>query len=342
MWKLTDGVSNKPVPIKTLHTFGRMRRFQPYEAVVAALRKSVFLDVVGLEGLEGVQRKVPYDPSTRPTKSKVEARSIYVKGFGEEEPSTQFDIETFFIPYGPTRSVRLRRSDEDRLFKGSVFVEFQDEETAQKFMELEDKPKWKGEDLKYMTKTAYCEMKNQDILDGKVDPKIQTRAPGASGGRERGGRGRGRGGDRGGRGRGDFKDRRGNKNGDRSGGRDREDRDPNDWKKRREEDRENGFKNDRRGGRGNRNGRGGRGGRDGRDGRDNRNDRNCERDGYDIPPFMVQWMITNHYLVRKPTMRTRPKPNLRARSKSRLSNNPLQMERSALVKRMESQQKHQH
>lgn len=310
-----------------------MRRFQPYSAVVSALRNSVFLDVVGPQGEEGVQRKAPYDPATRQS-SKVEARSIYAKGFGEEEPSTQFDIETFFVPFGPTRSVRLRRSDQDRLFKGSVFVEFQDEETAQKFMDLEDKPKWKGEDLKYMTKAAYCDMKLKDIQDGKVEPKIQTQP---YRGRGRGGN---RGGDRGGRGRGDFKNRRGNKDGDRSGGRDREDRDPNDWKKRREDDRANGFKDDRRGGRGNRNGRGGRGGRDGRD---NRNDRNRERDesGYDNPSFMVQW-ITNHDLVIKPTLRPRPKSSLKAMPRSRLSNNPLQIETSNPAMKTEHQQRHQH
>ncbi|CAG8971249.1 hypothetical protein HYALB_00001415 [Hymenoscyphus albidus] len=262
LWTLTDGTSNKPVPIKEIHKFGRMRRFQPYEAVVTALRGSKYLDVVGIEGEEGIQRKAPYDPSTR-FSSGVEARSVYAKGFGDEEPSSQFDIEAFFAPYGPTRAVRLRRSAEDKLFKGSVFVEFQDEETAQKFMELDPKPLWKGkEELKYMTKAAYCEMKIEDIRDGKVEPAVQ---------RSFRGRGRGnRGGDRGGRGRGGFKDRRDDKNGDndRAG-----DRDPNDWKKRREEDRASGFKNDRRGGRGR--GRGGRG----RGGRDHKNDRNRERDG---------------------------------------------------------------
>lgn len=273
LWNLTDGTSNNPVSIKQLHEFGRMRRFQPYEAVVKALRGSATLDVVGEEGEEAVQRKTPFDPSSR-SKNTVEARSIYAKGFGEEEPSSQFDIEAFFAPYGPTRAVRLRRSFQDKLFKGSVFVEFQDEETAQKFIDLEPKPKWKGKDeLKIMTKAAYCEMKVDDIREGKVEPA--THMEGFRG-RGRGGRG----GDRGGRGRGDFKERRGNRDGGNDRSNDRGDRDPNDWKKRREDDRASGFKNDRRGGRGGRGnrGRGGRGGRDNRDRRDNRNDRNRERE----------------------------------------------------------------
>ncbi len=128
-----------------------MRRFQPESAVVAALRESAFLVVSGEEGSEQVNRKVAYDPSSPVSKS--EPRSVYAKGFGDEEPGSQFDIEAFFAPYGPTRSVRLRRTDE-KLFKGSVFVEFQDEETAKKFLDLDPKPLWKGHPLDIKSKKA--------------------------------------------------------------------------------------------------------------------------------------------------------------------------------------------
>lgn len=43
--KHVDGSNNIPVPIKLIHNFTRMRRFQPYSAVVAALRDSKVLDV---------------------------------------------------------------------------------------------------------------------------------------------------------------------------------------------------------------------------------------------------------------------------------------------------------
>ncbi|RDW92054.1 hypothetical protein BP5796_01448 [Coleophoma crateriformis] len=244
MWELTDGATNLPVSVAKIHSFKRMQRFQPYSAVVAALKDSEFLEVVGPEGSEEVKRKTPYDPKSR-LGHKSESRSIYVKGFGDEEPTTQFDIEAFFTPYGPINSVRLRRT-EDKLFKGSVFVEFADDELAEKFLALESKPLWQGKnDLKIISKREYIAGKEQDIKDGKLEPS-QTRP-------FRGGRG-GRGGSRGGR------------DGDR---------DPNDWKKRREHDQKNGFK-DRRGGRGGRGGRG-RGNRD-RDDRGPRNDRNRERE----------------------------------------------------------------
>lgn len=262
MMDSTKGLENKPVSLKKLHSFGRMRRFQPYSAVVTALRDSKFLNVTGEEGEEMVSRKVAYDPNSPISKS--ESRSVYVKGFGDEEPSSQFDIEAFFAQFGSTNAVRLRRTPE-KLFKGSVFVEWSDEETAKKFLDLEPKPQWKDKHtLQIMSKTAYLEVKQKEIADGTIQPS-------ESWGPTRGGRGRG---GRGGRG-------RGARNGqDRGGDRgDRGDRDPNDWKKRREDDQANGFKNDRKNQRG-------RGRRDDRGPRSNdRNQERVEKKEYVHPPL---------------------------------------------------------
>jgi lupus La protein len=273
LWDLTDGANNLPVFITKICEFGRMRRFQPISAVVEALKESHFLDVTGPEGEEQVKRKVPYNPHT--PRSKAEARSVYVKGFGDEEPSSQFDIEAFFAPYGPTNAVRLRRTQE-KLFKGSVFVEFADEAIAQKFLDLDPKPLWKGKHpLEIESKKSYTDRKEQEIKDGKTEP-AETWGPnrgkswgrGRGGNRDRGDRGHHRN-DGDGRGRGDA----------------RGDRDPDDWKKRREEDRASGFKDNHR----SRNDRGRRDGdRKGRSGRRDRDDRgplsdsrNREREGRD-------------------------------------------------------------
>src|ERR1700709_718916 len=202
MMNATKGPENQPVSIKKIHSFGRMRRFHPYSAIVAALKDSKFLNVAGAEGEEVVSRKVAYDPNTPASKS--EARSVYVKGFGDEEPSSQFDIEAFFAQFGSTTAARLRRTL-DKRFKGSVFVEWSDEETAQKFLELDPKPLWKGKHiLQIMSKKAYLEGKAQEIQEGTVQPS-ESWGPT---------RGRGRG--------------RGYHNGPNR--RDRGDRAPHDWK----------------------------------------------------------------------------------------------------------------
>lgn len=244
MWESCGGAENKPMKLKTIHSFKRMRTFQPYSAVVDAIKESKFLELSGEEGEEEVKRKYPYKPMNT-SKAKVEAATVYVKGFGDETPNTQFDLETFFAQFGEVKGLKLRRTNEN-LFKGSVFVTFADEEEANKFIKLEPSPKWKEHDLKIMSKRAYCDEKNDLIRQGKIEPNASNPRKFYEG-REsgnKGGRGRGRGGN-------NFRDR-----------------DQDDWKKRRENDQKNGFRDRRGGGRGGR-GRGrGRGGRDGDRGRD--------------------------------------------------------------------------
>lgn len=239
--ELTGLAENKPVPLATICSFKRMHRYKPHSAVVSALKDSDFLTLEGEEGQETIQRKKAFDP----TKStKFDERSIYVKGFGEEVPSTQFDIEAFFAQYGAFNSVRLRRGDKGG-FKGSVFVEWVDKEAAEKFMALDPKPQWKEHDLLVLWKVDYQKEKNDMIKSGALQ---------ASSNNNRSHRGR--------------RDNRGR-------GGDRPDTDPRDWKKRRDDDQKNGH-NDRRGGRdrGRGRGRGGRGrGGNQRRGRDHDDER---------------------------------------------------------------------
>lgn len=254
MWNLVDGEENKPVKLKTICAFKRMRRFTPYEAVVAALRDSTFLSVSGPEGDEEIQRKKPY--SADRNRERGMASSVYVKGFGDEQPSTQFEIEAWFTNYGPVNSVRLRRTNE-LLFKGSVFVEFQNEEIAKDFIALDPKPQWQGHELKIMSKKAYIDEKNELIKAGKLEPS-HNRHNRFFEGKEVGTGGRGRGGR-------DHK------------GRDGERVDRDDWKKRRDQDQKNGHR-DRDGGHFRGRGRGGRGNRGGYRGRDQRGPRDEPRE----------------------------------------------------------------
>src|SRR4051812_17768062 len=64
------GAENRPVPIKHIASFKRMHRFQPYSAIVAALRDSNDLIVIddgkfSGAGNEGVKRKEPLTVPTR-------------------------------------------------------------------------------------------------------------------------------------------------------------------------------------------------------------------------------------------------------------------------------------
>ena len=237
-----------------------MRHFQPLSAVLDALKESTVLNVV--EDDTAIQRKTPLPEGLvgkpmveiqKVHEDKTMARSIYAKGFGDEKPSTQFDIEAFFAQYGSTNSVRLRRAY-DGTFKGSVFVEFDSEETQKGFLALDPKPKWQGNELQIKSKKQYCDGKVDDISAGRVRPNNDDH-PHQKGDR----------------------DRRGEKGGQRN--RDgRDGKDDRDWRTRREEDRKSGFK-DRNGGRHKGFGSSGRGrgGGQGRDGRQRSRDRNDER-----------------------------------------------------------------
>ncbi|KAG2415288.1 hypothetical protein HFD88_006479 [Aspergillus terreus] len=209
------GSANRAVPLELLHSFKRMRRFQPFSAIVEALKSSETLELTDND--TAVRRKTPlpetvkdtHDPSVvKVFEDKAMNRSIYAKGFGNEEPTTQLDIEAFFAPYGPTNAIRLRRAN-DKSFKGSVFVEFESEEKQKAFLALDPKPKWKGQDLLIKSKKEYCDEKVRDIEAGRIKPSNNYR---------------GRGGHRG-------RDNRGN----RRGG------DNRDWRERRAEDQKKGF-----------------------------------------------------------------------------------------------------
>lgn len=326
---LTGGSKNRPVPLKLIHSFKRMRHFQPYSAVRDAVKASKFLTITGDD--DEITRNVPLDSrfsdDSVANRSLVHSmsmgRSIYAKGFGGETDSTQLDIEAFFAPYGPVRSVRLRRGNDNR-FKSSVFVEFENEELAQQFLELDPKPRWvapkknvdgvlvskgnndKTNDEEKQAKESAAEEKDTEekVVEeqagkGKADDHVDEEEEVTElevmskqdyvdlkheGILE--GTVKPRSPTRGFRGgRGNNQRGRGNKQGPRDWV------DKDDWKDRRDRDQ----REDRRGGRGGRgNKRGGRGGRSGRDDRDrgekghnDRRERDRE-DAKDIPPTRAE------------------------------------------------------
>lgn len=244
-----------------------MRHFQPVSAIVDALKESTTLNLV--EDDTCIQRKeaLPEGLVGKPMveikkvhEDKSMARSIYAKGFGEEGPNTQFDIEAFFAKHGPTNSVRLRRIYPEQTFKGSVFVEFDSESTQNSFLALEPKPKWQGKDLEIKSKKLYCDDKVEDIKAGKIRPNEQDERKGHQY-------------------KGHHRNHRDSPDYDQGGrGSEKDDRD---WRTRRDEDQKSGFKDKSRGkhrgfgssGRGGGRGRGGGGQRDRNDERNDRDER---------------------------------------------------------------------
>ncbi|KZT68546.1 hypothetical protein DAEQUDRAFT_738607 [Daedalea quercina L-15889] len=163
MWTLHTANPEHWVSLATVASFKRMREWQRRgdEFLLSALRLSQELEV----SEDGT--KIRRRSEVKKPKDQFE-RSIYAKGFStEENGETQTMLEDYFNKYGRTNAVRMRRTEE-KTFKGSVFVEFADFTSVEAFLNADPKPSWNGEELKIMTKEAYCEMKIKEKgLTGK-------------------------------------------------------------------------------------------------------------------------------------------------------------------------------
>ncbi|KAI9310909.1 hypothetical protein BX666DRAFT_2032400 [Dichotomocladium elegans] len=92
------------------------------------------------------------------------ARSIYAKGFpvSPESPSRQALIK-YFKEFGRVLMLKMR-TDEQRNFKGSVFVEYESPEVAKEVIvkQLE----YEGKELEVMSKQEYIDMKAREKFQG--------------------------------------------------------------------------------------------------------------------------------------------------------------------------------
>ncbi|KAI1499367.1 hypothetical protein F5X99DRAFT_411137 [Biscogniauxia marginata] len=100
-------------------------------------------------------------------------RSCYVKGFGDEEADTQSKIEDFFAQYGRFDVVYLRRVISPgrrgrRPFKGSVFVKWEDKNTATEFINLMPKPEYNGNPLVIKWMLDYKREKAEAIINHQI------------------------------------------------------------------------------------------------------------------------------------------------------------------------------
>lgn len=126
------------VPISTIATFNRMKKFRPIEKVVEILRGSKILQVS--EDGENVKRIVPLD-LTKGKESRIEKEKrtlvIMEVPFDHERlsiPQLQENLEAFFHKINDNIvQIRLKRDNRKR-FHGNVFIEFNSETAANEFL----------------------------------------------------------------------------------------------------------------------------------------------------------------------------------------------------------------
>lgn len=148
------------VTFECLVTFNRLKALSTdTDVIVKALRKSDS----GLVEISEDTKKVRRVPSKPLPENTVEARqnaktkTIYCKGFPKD--ASLDELEEFFADHGKVIYLVMRR-DEDRLFKGSVFVEFSSVDEATAFV-AQESVKYKDEELTKMMKNDYYKMKEK-------------------------------------------------------------------------------------------------------------------------------------------------------------------------------------
>lgn len=126
------------VPISTIATFNRMKKFRPIENVVEILRQSKVLQVS--EDGENVKRIVPLDLSKgKEARIEKEKRTLVIMEvpFDPERltiPQLQENVENFFHNLNDNIvQIRLKRDNRKR-FHGKVFIEFKTIEDANEFL----------------------------------------------------------------------------------------------------------------------------------------------------------------------------------------------------------------
>ncbi|KAM0788493.1 hypothetical protein ACM66B_001625 [Microbotryomycetes sp. NB124-2] len=194
------------IPLDTLCSFKRMRDYlQPppqglgsQDAVANAVKEGSNDVQVYKFGKDGQEEAGWYVRKTSELKKAGDVldRSAYAKGFPvpeghddetdegkkaqrEAEAELQKKIEAWVkdLGVGKALSVRMRREDKQvngktilkaGKFKGSIFIEFAETESVDKFVKLDPKPEFEGKPLEVMTKTAYVDMKREIYAPGSA------------------------------------------------------------------------------------------------------------------------------------------------------------------------------
>ncbi|CAG8633727.1 8652_t:CDS:2 [Ambispora gerdemannii] len=157
--KLRWSTDEEWVPIDEICGFQRMQKYTDHELIVEALRESSKLLEVNEDGTS--VRRSPSDPLPLPEEvlNGHLFRSVYMvdilKGF---TISTSLnEIEGFLKENNIDYKEIKRRLNDEKEFKGSVFIEFDDRKSAEEVVKKE--LKYKDEKLLILLKWDYCHMK---------------------------------------------------------------------------------------------------------------------------------------------------------------------------------------
>lgn len=115
------------VPISVLLTFNKLKSLTTDETVVANALKSSF-EVVLSDDSKSIRRAKPL-----PEQDSSKTKTLYVKGYPIDDPDVTIEsVSEQFSAFGKVNLVRFRKDHSTKKLKGSVFIEFDEEDSVSK------------------------------------------------------------------------------------------------------------------------------------------------------------------------------------------------------------------
>ncbi|XP_071103485.1 lupus La protein-like isoform X1 [Haliotis cracherodii] len=155
------------VTLETMLKFNRLKKLSDdHDVICAALKKSASGLIEVAEDKTKIRRSPskPIPDNTKERREEVSARSVYAKGFPEDQTLDQ--LQEFFNKQGQVESISMRRIPKTKDFKGSVFTVFCSKEDAEKFVKAESL-KYGETELVRCFKDDYFKRKNEEKKQAK-------------------------------------------------------------------------------------------------------------------------------------------------------------------------------
>ncbi|XP_040213717.1 lupus La protein [Rana temporaria] len=162
------------VPLETMIKFNRLNKLTTdFGIILGALKKSKS----GLLEIDEEKSKIRRNPSkplpeaTEEYRNTVKNKSVYIKGF---QLDTSLDeIKGWLEDKGPIENIQMRRAL-DKTFKGSVFIVFETEDAAKKFLEKKDL-KYKDSDMIILSKEEYFSKRSEERKQKQSESKAKNK-----------------------------------------------------------------------------------------------------------------------------------------------------------------------
>ncbi|XP_040296488.1 lupus La protein [Bufo bufo] len=168
------GLDDGWVPLETMIKFNRLNKLTTdFDKILAALKKSK----TGLLEIDEEKTKIRRSPDkplpevTEEYKNAVKSRSVYIKGF--QPDTTLDDVKEWLDGKGPIENIQMRRTLQ-KTFKGSIFIVFDTDEAAKKFLENRDL-KFKDSDMIILSKDEYFAKKNEERKHKQSKAKAKSK-----------------------------------------------------------------------------------------------------------------------------------------------------------------------